>query len=160
MGQFLQFIYPYNLMKKIALIEDNYYLSENLKHLLMVKDYDVAVYRTIESAKKGIAKFNPNLIICDISLPDGLINNLIENLRKQTIFHFTPIIILTGITTSNIDELLDLGISAVFFKPMQFADLNRAINKLLIKYPKYMYKSYLTKTLEKISKLYQSITYV
>ncbi|MRX47455.1 response regulator [Pedobacter puniceum] len=128
-------------MKKvsIAIIDDNYHLSENLKHLLVINDYHVEVYRTLSRAEAELKKNKPDLIICDLNLPDGEGYDIINSIRKNTGFNLTPIIVLTGVLNANVNELFMLGVSKIFFKPTQFSLLKSTIEKLLVKRREYMF---------------------
>lgn len=137
-------------MKRIALIEDNYFLSKNLEDLLVLKNYTVDIYRTMERAEALMLDHNPDLIICDINLPDGLGNSLIQKIRKNKIYHFTPIIVLTGTLNVNENELFELGASKVLFKPIRFETLNIAITRLLIRKNELELSNFFYKPIQRI----------
>jgi DNA-binding response OmpR family regulator len=128
-------------MKKvnITIIDDNYHLSENLKHLLVINDYHVDVYRTLKRAELGLKENKPDLIICDLNLPDGDGYDIINTIRANTDFNLTPIIVLTGVLNANVNELFMLGVSKIFFKPTQFSLIKSTIEKLLVKRKEYMF---------------------
>ena len=79
-------------MKRILLIEDNKDVRENTADILELANYEVA---TAENGKIGVElaeKFRPDVIICDIMMPelDGL--SATRLLRKQPRFSDLPII--------------------------------------------------------------------
>lgn len=137
-------------MKRIALIEDNYYFSKNLEHLLVLNNYTIDIYRTMQRAEVLMLDHKPDLIICDINLPDGIGNSIIQKIRKNKFYHFTPIIVLTGTIDVNINELFDLGVSKVFFKPTRFEILNSAITRLLTRKNGYEITDFFYKPFHKI----------
>ncbi len=56
-------------MASILIIEDNEAIRENLEELLELEGYDLS---TAENGEVGVAKFhesNPDLVICDVSMP-------------------------------------------------------------------------------------------
>ena len=125
-------------MKKVAIIDDNYYLTDNLQNLLVIKNFDVKIFKTRKTAEIGLVNFNPDIIICDITLPDGNGEQIIKNLRTNSFFDLVPIIILTGTPNLDKDELLNLGVYKFLLKPVPFELLHRAINKALTKRDKYI----------------------
>ncbi|HEX5034448.1 MAG TPA: response regulator, partial [bacterium] len=57
-------------MKKILLIEDDPAVRENTAEILELAHYEVL---TAENGKKGLqrlAEFSPDLIVCDIMMPE------------------------------------------------------------------------------------------
>ena len=56
---------------KILLIEDNINIGESLKESLEKNGYELIVKPSLSLAKKYLEDNKPNLIILDISLPDG-----------------------------------------------------------------------------------------
>lgn len=137
-------------MNRIALIEDNYNFIDNLTKLLISKDFEVSVFKTVEEAEAGIEKYNPNAIICDLALPDGNGEEIIKKFRKNRFFDYVPIIILTGSSDLNNDKLLSYGVYKVLLKPLPINSLLITLNKALIKREQHLSNYKLITTIKRI----------
>lgn len=126
-------------MEKIALIDDNKYLTATLKELLRASDFEVKIFDSILDAKQRMWPFAPDLIICDICLPDGNGAFLIKSIRLDKTFDLVPIIVLTGKFDINTEQLLMLGATDVLFKPSSYAALHRCVKKALMRRNNYLF---------------------
>lgn len=125
-------------MKKIAIIEDNFYFAHNLSLILLIKNFKTEVFKSLKEAESGLEKFNPDLIITDLTLPDGKGEDIIEKLRQNSFYHYIPIIIVTG--TPNIKPInkLQLGVYSILTKPVATEILYLNIKKALNKREQYL----------------------
>lgn len=83
-------------MYKILIIEDNTDIRENLEELLELCDYEVV---TAENGAIGVEKFhteNPQLIICDVSMPVKNGYEVFAELRPSLATYKVPFIFLTA----------------------------------------------------------------
>jgi two-component system alkaline phosphatase synthesis response regulator PhoP len=81
-------------MKKILIIDDDKSILKAIKTILRHEGYSVDIADNGENGFKKIASVKPDLIICDLNLPDtdGLeIVNWIKKIKKEL-----PIIILSA----------------------------------------------------------------
>lgn len=118
--------------KKIALIEDNTEMRENIQEILELADYTVM---TAENGKRGvelIKKEIPDLILCDIMMPEldgyGVLYMVSKNPETATI----PFIFLTA--KSERDDFrkgMNLGADDYLTKPFDDTELLDAIEKRL-----------------------------
>lgn len=115
-------------MKKVLLIEDNKEVRENIAEILELADYDVT---TAENGKRGVelAKTtSPELIICDIMMPEldgfGVLRILSKNPETSGI----PFIFLTAKTEkSDMRKGMNLGADDYITKPFEEDELLEAI---------------------------------
>lgn len=122
-------------MKKILLIEDNEDVRENTTDLLKLANYEVI---TAENGKIGVQlakKDPPDLIICDIMMPEldgyGVLHSLSKHNKTTTI----PFIFLTAKTEKNdIRKGMNLGADDYLTKPFNEQELLEAINVRLKKH--------------------------
>lgn len=122
-------------MKTILLIEDNLDVRENTAEILELADYKVY---TAENGKIGIdlaKKHLPDLIICDIMMPEldgyGVIHVLSKNEQTATI----PFIFLTAKTEkSDIRKGMNLGADDYLTKPFDDVELLDAVEMRLRKH--------------------------
>lgn len=122
-------------MTKILLIEDSLDLRENTSEILTLANYDVV---TAENGKIGIemvTKEKPDLIICDIMMPEldgyGVLHILSRKPETATI----PFIFLTAKTEkTDIRKGMELGADDYLTKPFSDTSLLNAIETRLRKH--------------------------
>jgi two-component system, sensor histidine kinase and response regulator len=121
-------------MKKILVIEDDKSVREIIVALLDAENYDVINAENgsigVEVAQKEI----PDLVICDVVMPqlDGL--SVLKILRKNPITMTIPFIFLTGNTDKQDFRVgMELGADDYLTKPFSKNELLAAINSRLEK---------------------------
>ena len=119
-------------MKRILLIEDNELIRENTTELLELANYIVL---PACDGKEGLAmarQEGPDLIICDIMMPeiDGF--HLLEILRRDSSFENTPFLFFTASAEkSEIKKGLESGANDYIVKPFDADDLLKLVEKYL-----------------------------
>lgn len=121
-------------MEKILIIEDDKAYIENIKILLEEEGFNVASaingFDGIELAKNE----NPDLIICDIMLPDVDGYSILKELRKREKTKLIPIIFLTAKSSmSDLRAGMNLGADDYLTKPFHADDLLTAVRTRLEK---------------------------
>lgn len=121
-------------MKSILVIDDNNDIRENTAEIL-----EMAGYKTIsaENGKKGVelaVREKPDLIVCDIMMPEldgyGVLHLLRKNADTQTI----PFIFLTAKTErSDLRKGMEMGADDYITKPFEDIELLNAIEVRLKK---------------------------
>lgn len=112
---------------KILLIDDEKQLLQNLKQILEFENFEVV---TANNGVEGLIQYeneNPDLIICDVMMPemDGI--EFIGNLRAKG-FTSKPFIFLTA--KSDYDDLregMNFGADDYLVKPVKSSQLIEAI---------------------------------
>lgn len=121
-------------MKKILLIEDNLEMRENTAEILELSGFQV---ETAENGKVGvgIAKTsNPDLIICDIMMPELDGYGVLYLLGKDPETASIPFIFLSAKSDkSDVRKGMGLGADDYLTKPFQESDLINAIETRLKK---------------------------
>lgn len=116
----------------ILLIEDNLSIIKGLKYVLEKNNYNLVYVENVRGAKEYL-KYNSNinLIILDITLPDGnginLYKNIIHELKIPTIF------LTANDDYETIVDVLDIGADDYITKPFSTNELLARINKILLK---------------------------
>lgn len=122
-------------MKKILLIEDNTEIRENTGEILTLAGYEVA---TAENGKVGVdlaQKIKPDLIICDIMMPELDGYGVLHILSKHNDTSSIPFIFLTAKTEKvDIRKGMTLGADDYLTKPFDDTDLLNTIETRLRKH--------------------------
>jgi CRP-like cAMP-binding protein/DNA-binding NarL/FixJ family response regulator len=120
------------MTKKIALIEDNDEVRENIAEILELANYDVV---TAENGKKGVAlikKEIPDLILCDIMMPELDGYGVLYLIGKDEQTAGIPFIFLTA--KSEKDDFrkgMNMGADDYLTKPFDDTQLLDAIERRL-----------------------------
>ena len=115
-------------MKKILLIEDNPEVRENTSEILALANYEVLVAENGRIGVELAQREKPDLIICDIMMPEldgyGVLHILSKNEQTGAI----PFIFLTAKTEkTDIRKGMNLGADDYLTKPFDDTDLLNAI---------------------------------
>ncbi|MCI8396546.1 MAG: response regulator transcription factor [Clostridia bacterium] len=118
-------------MMQILLVEDNISIAKGLIYSLEQKEYKVSHTDTIERTILALESKKIDLIILDISLPDGDGFRLYEKeIKKRKI----PTIFLTARDEEDdIVKGLELGAEDYITKPFSTKELIARINKILLR---------------------------
>lgn len=121
--------------KKILVIEDDVEILDNIKILLELEKYSVLV---ASSGMEGISvakSKRPDLIICDIMMPDVDGYEVLKQISKEDSLNLIPFIFLTAkVERTDLRKGMELGADDYIFKPFDADDLLGAIHTRLNKY--------------------------
>lgn len=116
-------------MKSILIVEDNEAIIKGLKYLLEQEQFEVFICRSVQETMNIIGKQNFNLIVLDITLPDGNGYELCEYIKKYTEI---PMIFLTARDEEkDVVKGLDMGAEDYIIKPFRNRELLSRINNVL-----------------------------
>ena len=116
-------------MKSILLLEDDLGLSEGLTFALKKQGYEIDGKRTIAEAKKAWNEKKYDLLILDVSLPDGNGFDFCKLVRQNS---EVPIIFLTASDEeTNVIMGLDIGGDDYVTKPFKLGILLSRVSALL-----------------------------
>lgn len=116
-------------MYNLLLVEDDYSLSETLVYYLKQENFNVLLGRNVSEAEEIIGRDKIDLIILDITLPDGNGLDLCKHIRETS---DTPLIFLTAMDEEfDIIRGLDLGADDYITKPFKARELLSRIKSLL-----------------------------
>lgn len=122
-------------MKKILIIEDNKIMRDNIAELLQLTGYETEV---AENGKEGVKKAKnslPELIICDIMMPELDGYSVLHLLSKETETAGIPFIFLTAKSEkSDIRQGMNMGADDFLTKPFHDIDLLNAVECRLKKH--------------------------
>ena len=116
---------------KILLVEDNLNIRESLEYSFKIKKIDLVSVSDIKSTLQYLVNNKVDLIILDVTLPDGNGFDLYKNYIKDMEI---PVIFLTARDSEeDIVNALDMGASDYLTKPFRTGELIARINKILNK---------------------------
>ena len=115
----------------ILLVEDNESIAEGLAYAFKMNNYHLDYKTTMKDAIEYLNNNTPELIILDVSLPDGNGFNLYEdNIKKSQI----PVIFLTARDDEDdIIKGLNLGAEDYMTKPFFTRELLARVNKIILR---------------------------
>lgn len=116
---------------KILLLEDDISLVDGLKYSLKRNGFDIILVRTVEEAMSHLPDISTyDVLILDVTLPDGTGFEVCEKVRKQG--NQIPIIFLTASDEEvNVIRGLDSGGDDYVTKPFKLGELCSRIRALL-----------------------------
>ena len=117
-------------MHKIMLLEDDASLIDGLEYTLKKNDFDVDVARSLKEARRLLKKTVYDLLLFDVTLPDGNGFALCEELRKGG--NLVPVIFLTAADEEySVIRGLDIGGDDYITNPFRLGELLSRIHALL-----------------------------
>lgn len=122
--------------RTVLVIESKTEVLNRIGGLLVSDGYRVIL---TSSAQKGVAclrKTDPDLIICDIHMPDMSGFDILNSVRSDVRSRFTPFLFLTNMTQlKSMNHRERLAISDYVFKPIEPTDLLDTVRSRLEKQP-------------------------
>lgn len=136
-------------MSKILIIEDDKEIIETLKELLTLEGYDVVSANSGKEGIKAAMRHHPDLIICDIMMPEMDGYEVIKTLQHNQSTFNIPFLFLTAKTAkSDLRFGMELGADDYITKPYEDNDILNAIEARLKK--KKEVDSYFDKQLDSL----------
>ncbi len=119
-------------MTKVLVIEDERYLLEDITELLQYTDFEV---QSASSGAQGLTlaqEYTPDLIICDIMMPDLNGYDVLQQIRANPATANIPFIFLTAkADRESMRQGMELGADDYLIKPFTSAELLSAIKTRL-----------------------------
>jgi two-component system, sensor histidine kinase and response regulator len=122
-------------MANILVAEDDLYVLENLIDILELEGYETLKAMNGKEAIEMAIEYNPDLILCDISMPEYNGYQVLERLRKSPSTFNTPFIFLTALAEKEFQRKgMVLGADDFITKPYSSREIIDAINVRLQKH--------------------------
>lgn len=129
-------------MKTILVVDDNTEIRENTAEILMLAGYNTF---TAENGKKGVEaalREKPDLIVCDIMMPDLDGYGVLHLLRTNPATEHIPLIFLTAKTErTDFRKGMEMGADDYITKPFDDLELLKAI-EIRLKKSDIIHKAY------------------
>jgi DNA-binding response OmpR family regulator len=144
-------------MIKILIIEDNQDVRENTAEILELANYEVY---TAEDGEKGVAMaklIQPDIIICDIMMPELNGYDVLLHLNKDKKTAGIPFIFLTAKTErTDVRKGMNLGADDYLTKPFEESELLDAVASRIKKYS--FLKKEFSKDIEGVNQFFNEVS--
>lgn len=119
-------------MKRIAIVEDELFMREELSDILYNAEYQVQEIREFENVAEQLLALSPDLILLDLNLPETSGFQICREIKQKS---SVPVLVLTSRDQLR-DELhaLDLGADEYLTKPCRKERLLARISNVLKRY--------------------------
>lgn len=133
-------------MTKILLVEDDESVGRAVSFSLEKEGYEMHSVRTLAEARRAVHRQYPDILLCDVNLPDGSGLLLVEEVRRQGDAY---IICLTALD-QEIDQVVGYGAGADDYmtKPFSLSVLSLKIKAYLERYSGVRKNSFVSGALE------------
>lgn len=119
-------------MPTILLVEDNRTISENTSEILEMEGYTVITAGNGNKGYQKIVEFLPDVIVCDILMPEMCGLELLAKLGLHKDLKKIPFIFYSAKSEKkHIEEGMELGAYDYIVKPTDLTDLIASIKKCL-----------------------------
>ena len=116
---------------RILLVEDNRTIAKGLMYNLEQNGYEVKNPETVEATKKILEEEKFDLVILDISLPDGDGFDLYKTIKEK--YNIKTIFLTARDEEDNVVKGLELGAEDYITKPFSTRELLARINKIFLR---------------------------
>ena len=126
---------PAKIIAKILIIDNEFEVVELLSDILSVHNYNVKTELDGQNGIKSAINFNPDLILCDISMPQTNGYDVLKALRDDKRTHTIPFIFLTAM--GGMEDLrrgMRLGADDYLTKPVSAEELVATVKTRLEKH--------------------------
>ncbi|MBU1606838.1 MAG: response regulator [Alphaproteobacteria bacterium] len=120
------------MAKRIMVVEDNDLNRKLFCDVLKANGYEVVPVADGQNVVETAKKYNPELVIMDIQLPNVSGIDLIAQLKQDAAFTQTPVLAVTAYAGKGDEERIrDAGASDYLAKPMSIGPFMAAVRELL-----------------------------
>lgn len=119
-------------MKRIAVVEDEFFMREELSDMLRKAEYQVDEISEFEDVAKQLLELSPDLILLDLNLPGASGFQICREIKQKSPI---PVLVLTSRDQLR-DELhaLDLGADEYLTKPCRKERLLARVSNVMKRY--------------------------
>ncbi|MBP0017037.1 MAG: EAL domain-containing protein [Cyanobacteria bacterium SBLK] len=121
-------------MGKILVIEDDPQIQDSILDILELEDYEIVMANNGRTGVEIALKEQPELIVCDVMMPQMNGYEVLRILRSQTATATTPFIFLTAkADRTDLRQGMELGADDYLTKPFTPRELLQAVETCLAK---------------------------
>jgi CheY-like chemotaxis protein len=116
-------------MAKILVVEDETFVGEMLEEILYLEGYNVARVGNGLDAIQSMQQHIPDLILCDIIMPEMDGYDLLRYARETPEMAGIPFVFLTGLSDrETVSRIRSLGAVDYLYKPFMVEELVEAVS--------------------------------
>lgn len=119
-------------MPRVLVVDDSLSVRTMVERALEAKGLEVVAASSGAEAMERLGSAMPDLVVCDVVMPDVDGYRICEFVRAHSALSATPVLLISGIVNSAVlDRASQVGSSAVLRKPFTADDLTRKVDELL-----------------------------
>lgn len=119
-------------MARVLVVDDSLSVRKMVERALESKGLEVIAASSGAEAMERLDSAMPDLIVCDVVMPDVDGYRICEFVRDHPVLAGTPVLLISGIVNSAVlDRAAQVRSSAVLRKPFTADDLTRKVDELL-----------------------------
>ena len=120
------------MTQTVLVIEDNLHIRKFLATALELENYQVVEASTLQEGRAQALREQPDLILLDLTLPDGTGWEFLQALPAQPGARRVPVAILTASADQGMaDRGLAAGAAAFITKPLAASELIACVRRIL-----------------------------
>jgi CheY-like chemotaxis protein len=118
--------------KQILVVDDEPAWLKSVSHVLRKEGYQVKAVGTATEALALLAKYNPDLIVSDLRMPDMNGFDLLDKIKHLPKISSTPVVFFSAIDDYHAKKVArELGATACLLKPYDEHDLFSVLKQYL-----------------------------
>jgi CheY-like chemotaxis protein len=120
-------------MKRVLIVDDNQLVATMLHEFLTGQGFEIALAHDANDGYAKAVEFHPDLILCDVQLPDVVGFELVRVIKNRHELRHVPIIMITGTAHSTEEKVrgFQLGADDYVLKPFEMSELLERIRAVL-----------------------------
>lgn len=119
-------------MPRVLVVDDSLSVRKMVERALETKGLEVIAASSGAEAIERLDSSLPDLIVCDVVMPDVDGYGICESVRSHPVLCHTPVLLISGIVNGAVlDRAARVRSSAVLRKPFTADDLTRKVDELL-----------------------------
>ena len=119
-------------MPRVLVVDDSLSVRKMVERALEMKGFEVLSASSGEEAMERIGTAMPDLVVCDVVMPDVDGYRICEFVRRHGALSETPVLLISGIVNSAVlERAAQVRSSDVLRKPFTADDLARKVDELL-----------------------------
>jgi CheY-like chemotaxis protein len=119
-------------MPRVLVVDDSLSVRKMVERALEAKGLEVIAASSGAEAMERLDSAMPDLVVCDVVMPDVDGYRICEFVRGHPVLSRTPVLLISGIVNNAVlDRAARVQSSAVLGKPFTADDLTRKVDELL-----------------------------
>ena len=119
-------------MAKVIVIDDSLSVCFAIERMLRSRGMEVISHRSGEAALEGLEPEEPDLVLCDLVLPDIEGFQICTFIKQSPVLADVPVIVISGIVDEEVRaQAKEVGAEAVLKKPFASDEMLTLVEKIL-----------------------------